>query len=315
MKKFIKHLILYLFFAVFVYTVLVIILGETSPEFFKKNLNYNLGSYGHTYTRFKNVDHVKDIDILFIGSSHTYRGFDPRYYQDEGYEVFNLGSSAQTHIQTNVLLKRYLDQLNPKLAIYEVYPYMFCLDGVESSIDLISNDVNDIYSLEMGLKLNHLKVYNTLIYGFYRDLFNRNKNFTEKKKKGSDTYIEGGFVEREPRFFFTRDTSFSDRRWWIRQEQIDAFGENLAMLKKRGIQIILVQTPITSNFYKAYTNYDEFNKRMKNYGTYYNFNEMLNLDDSLHFMDKHHMNHNGVKVFNETLLEIIKQDSPEFSMN
>jgi len=82
------------------------------------------------------------VDILFLGSSHSYRGFNPQYFS--GYKTFNLGSSAQTPIQTNLLLKRYLHQLNPKTIVYEVYPISLSIDGVESSSDIIANDHHPI---------------------------------------------------------------------------------------------------------------------------------------------------------------------------
>ena len=80
---------------------------------------------------------IKNVDVLFLGSSHAYRGFDPRIFRKRGYSSFNLGSSAQTPSQTKVWLKRYLKHLNPKIVIYEVYPGTFSSDGIEASLDLV----------------------------------------------------------------------------------------------------------------------------------------------------------------------------------
>ena len=44
---------------------------------------------------------------------------------------------------------------------------------------------------------------------------------------------------------------------------------------------------------------------MQSYGTYYNFNEMISLDDSLHFYDSHHLNQNGVNIFNAKLIDVL----------
>ena len=82
------------------------------------------------FTRLKEVKTVKNVDILFLGSSHTYRGFDTSIFHDCGYSAFNLGSSSQTPIQTLTLANRYLKQLNPKLVVLEVYPGNFTGDGV-----------------------------------------------------------------------------------------------------------------------------------------------------------------------------------------
>jgi hypothetical protein len=38
------------------------------------------------YSRLSEIKNYKDIDILFLGSSHTYRGFDTRIFLDSGYK-------------------------------------------------------------------------------------------------------------------------------------------------------------------------------------------------------------------------------------
>lgn len=39
---------------------------------------------------------------------------------------------------------------------------------------------------------------------------------------------------------------------------------------------------------------------MKSYAiTYYNYNELLEMTDSLHFCEKDHLNQNGIAIFNE----------------
>ena len=42
-----------------------------------------------------------------------------------------------------------------------------------------------------------------------------------------------------------------------------------------------------------------------NSSEYYNFNTLLNLEDSLHFYDSHHLNQTGVERFNTKLIEIL----------
>lgn len=47
----------------------------------------------------------------------------------------------------------------------------------------------------------------------------------------------------------------------------------------------------------------------QSYGKYYNFNEFIQMDDSLHFYDVDHLNQGGVNIFNEKLLDILRKDS------
>jgi hypothetical protein len=85
--------------------------------------------------------------------------------------------------------------------------------------------------------------------------------------------------------------------WEFREKQFDAFKRNLDKLKAMKISYILVQAPITSQLYKSHTNNAYFDNKMKTYGDYYNFNGKLNLVDSLHFYDEHHLNQKGVELF------------------
>lgn len=301
MNKFLKSLLLFFIINLIVYAFLLFVWGHVFTQKFKPNLIYLQGSYGHTYTRFKEVKTKKNIDILFLGSSHAYRGFDPRIFKD--YITFNLGTSSQTPIQTKILLDRYLTQLNPKIIIYAISPNAFIGDGVESSLDIISNDKNDWNSIKLALEINHIKVYNTLIYSFEKELLNLNRNFFEPQKKGEDLYISGGFVEKKNKYYSNQINK--NKKWDFNPESFKHFEKILLLLKKRNIKLILVKTPTTNSLYNSYTNNEFFDRKMSTYGKYYNFNKILQLDDSLDFYDANHLNQNGVKIFNKKLVEIL----------
>jgi len=304
-KRFILKLLAFIPFAFIIYVVLVCLWGDFAPGFAMKNLSYRLGGIGHLHSRLAEVKKVKDVDVLVLGSSHAYREFDPRIFKKAGYTMFNLGSSAQTPIQTKVLLNRYLDQLNPKIVIYEVFPKTFSIDGVESALDVISNDVNDIHSLKMCVKTMHIKVFNTLLYGFYRDLTGRNKSFVEKKHAGQDTYISGGYLEKDIETF--KHKRYEKQAWDFQENQFDDFRENINLLKSKGVKLYLVNSPIAPAYYKSYTNNHLFDKRMKQFGNYYDFNKILKLDDSLYFYDADHLNQNGVDIFDDKILSIMQK--------
>ncbi|HFC01066.1 MAG TPA: hypothetical protein ENJ53_09710 [Phaeodactylibacter sp.] len=304
MKKelfhFIKKIISFLVFAFTVYVLLICLLGEMGMTPFLKNLNYPIGVHGFLFSRLQEVKTTHDVDILFLGSSHTYRGFDNRIFKKHGFSSFNLGSSNQTPLQTEVLIQRYLHSLRPKHIIYEVHPEAFTMDGVESTLHIISNDKNDFASLKMAFIENHIKVYNVLIYAFYRDFFNRNSNFTEEKIIGDDQYISGGFVEKKLHYF--EHKIYPKKQNIYIPTQWEAFDRTVHFIQKNNIQLTFVQAPVTSALYQSYTDNTDFDKKIMSYGTYYNFNEIMQLDDSLHFFDADHLNQNGVEIFNEKLL-------------
>jgi len=251
----------------------------------------------------REVKHTRDVDILVIGSSHANRGFDPRIFARAGYKMFNMGSSGQTHVQTRILLRRYLDRLNPGVILYEVFPNTFNVDGVESALDIIANDRNDLSSIRMALLLNHPKVYNALIYGFFRDLFHLNPaSVTSVKVIGGDTYVSGGYFEKGPRRFKESALDNLPARWRIRKSQLKAFEDNLSMIRERNIRLVLVQAPWTRGRYLRFQDRAAYDEKMRSYGEYYNFNKLLIMNDRLHFYDWHHMNQRGVEIFNRALI-------------
>ncbi|MFK8008970.1 MAG: hypothetical protein AB8H03_21590 [Saprospiraceae bacterium] len=290
-------------FALAFYIVAICLSGDFIPTKLTKNLIYNSGGAGHSLNRFEEVKNIKNVDILFIGSSHAYRGFDNRIFYNNDFTTFNLGSLAQTPIQTEVLLNRYLNQLNPTIAIYEVYPISFTIDGIESSMDLISNDQNDFASLKMAIDYNHIKIYNSLIYSSYRHFF-----FQKNRKQGglvigNDRYISGGFVEKLKSDFKQKPSK--TQQLIFKKKQLTVFPKNIESLTANGTKVYLVQAPITSDYYNSFSNLSEFDSLMNSYGEYSDFNNLIELTDSLHFFDAHHLNQKGVEIFNKKLLEVI----------
>jgi hypothetical protein len=300
MKKFLKSILLFLPFAIVFYFVLFIIWGDFMPSLFQKKIKYEMGSYGHMYTRVREIKNYKNPDVLILGGSHAYRGFDVRILKQAGYRAFILASSSQTPIQTKLLLERYLDTINPKFIIYEVYPGAFCSDGVESSVDLIANDVNDSLNLEMARAINSSVTYHTLLYKAYRDLMGRDLNFKEPVVKDDDTYISGGYVERKMQYY--KPEKFNTQKWKVKANQFEAFKQIVNIIKRKKIRLVLVCAPIPPTHYNAFINNAEFDNYMRRYADYYNFNTMMHLNDSLYFNDNNHLNQEGVKLFNKELL-------------
>jgi hypothetical protein len=94
-------------------------------------------------------------------------------------------------------------------------------------------------------------------------------------------------------------------QWQINPYQLKAFKEVVKILKDRNIKLYLVQAPVTKSLYNSISGNREFDKLMCSYGEYYNFNEHLQLNDSLNFYDAHHLNKYGVDIFNKKILESI----------
>jgi len=307
MRNFINRTITFLLYAVIFYLVIVILTGLIVPLRVTKNLKYRIGSNGFLNTRIKELKNYGETDLLIVGSSRTYRGFDPRIFEQYGIRSFSLGSSAQTPMQTNILLKRYFDLIDPELVIFEVSPENLSSDGVESALDLIANDKNDLYTVSMALKLNNIKVYNTLIYGIFRDLFDLNKNFKEQPNREGDTYVSGGFVENH--LIGDPESRNFESEIYFRDYQKSEFLKILDFLKAKEVPVILVRVPVTKYRYTKVINNLEIDNYFRSSGIYINGMDIVHLSDSLDFSDSHHMNQTGVEKFNRSLIDHLYQNN------
>lgn len=310
MKRFLIHIVLFIGVSTIVYSGLLITWGELMPKKLRPNLKYKIGGFGFTYTRLQEVKNTKNIDILFLGSSHTYRTFDNRVFSKHGYSSFNLGSMAQSPLQTEVLVKRYLNQLNPKLIIYESYPGNLSRDGIESGIDIITNDYIDGDIIKMGFHQNDLLIYNALIYGIYKDLKGDKKSYKEPLIQEDESYVSGGFVEKELSYY--KKQNHPDKNWKENPKQLKAFKRIIDYIKEQKYPVVFIHAPTTKIFYKARKNNLYYDSLISSYGKYFNLNELLNVDDSLHFFDYHHLNVKGAEIASEYVIGLIK-DRPEFN--
>lgn len=333
MKKFLRSLILFIPFAAVFYLLMLMGWGSIMPDEWKKNLNYRRGASGFAYTRFMEAKKSGTTEVLFAGSSHAYRGFDPRIFKEYGFTSFNLGSSSQTPLQTASLLEKYLDRFVPATVVYEVYPYTFSSDGVESALDVIANDDIDAGSCKMAFVTNNIKVYNTLLYGCLKRMIFNEEMLTEKltstgrnKDVISHTaYIKGGFMEYSMEHAGTKGvaTGFAvinpaaeksmlseagivhtkEGRWAPKEYQIGSFEKTLDLLRSKNIRVILVQAPVHSKYYSMIKCNDEIDAYFRSKGEYYNFNTLMPFDDTADFADYHHLNQQGVRKMNITLIE------------
>ena len=296
MKRFLLRLLFYVCVYVILHVVVVCAVGPFVTF-------YRPESGGHLFSRTKEIPNYKNPDVLFLGSSHAYRGFDPRVFDQAGIASFNLGSSSQTPMQTEVLLKKYLDEIQPKFIVFDVFPIVFQLDGIESTADLISCDHIDSSICKMAFKSGNVKVINTLIYGLCQEYVRDIRNtLNERKIIDGDQYVPGGYVERLTDSMYLDDGSTDVRMIKILPEQLSAFGRCIQMIQDRGIPFLLVQAPLPQRIYHNLLNYNEFKKTIAAYGNYIDFNEVLQLDDSC-FYDEDHLNQKGVELYNHCLIE------------
>lgn len=309
MRTFLKKLLYFIPVSLVGYYLFIVLSAYTLPNHFRPNVVFNPFKQQFFNARLAEASTVSDVDLLFLGSSHAYRGFDPRIFAEQGYRSFNLGSSSQTPKQTEILLDRYLAQLNPKLVLYEVYPLTFEIDGIESTIGLVSAAQNDYQSTWLAISTGNFKAINTLMVGQTHQWLFSEDDSKELPTTKIDRYIQGGYVERKLMHFSPPESADSVRWNWT-DDQLQAFERVLSKFEELEIPYLLVFAPISDYDYTAHTNNAEFDSLMQSYGSYINFNEQLQLNDSLHFYDANHLNQAGVELFNEAVLDVLEVEKP-----
>jgi hypothetical protein len=266
-----------------------------------RNVTYTLGGADFLYTKAREVREHSGMDVLFLGSSHAYRTFDPRIFDRYGINTFNLGSSNQSLLQTEVLLGM-IDTLKPRLVVLEVHPDIVAIDGVEASIYQVCNVEPSWRMVPMVLRTKNMKVYCTAVYALLHNSFSSSfKHFTESES-GGNRYAGRGFVERDVEHFAPTPVPADTIR--MRGDQLSALRRCVSILRKREVPYILLEVPDTKVQTAAYINLGEFHTTMKQYGNFY-YIPMDELDDSLHFYDVTHLNQDGVALYDEFIYDTL----------
>lgn len=303
-KKVFKNVYFFLFLLPVIYVIMLILWGDFGPDYLKSNLSYQNRGSGHLFSRIKDVDTTKNVDILFLGSSRSYRHYDTRIYNNLGYSAFNLASSAQTFIQMEYFIEKYFEQLNPEIVVVDIYPLMFSGDGVESSLDVISNDNFDADVFSLATQELNIKLLNTLIYSLYREKFHNSNELEVDQTEfaGRNQYIAGGFVERELEITELQDATASTIT--INERQLEAFNNIMAILKNSNARIHLVCSPMHQSQYQSYSNFHILDSLASQHKLVVEkFIDLPALNEEHHFYDPYHLNQDGVEIFNEVFIK------------
>ena len=305
MKRFIKYTVLFSLTAAVAYVVLLWLLCDAG---WVRTARTEMANRGFLNTRIKDIANYHDVDVLFLGSSHSYRTFDTRFYRSQGISCFNLGSSNQTPVQTLVLLKAYLDSLCPRYVVFEVHPDIMENDGVECAVDLLTNMPLTCEASRMAWKSGNMKEINTWLYAIYNQkIRHRLESFSEDSVMDDAVYVPGGYVEIRKKEFEVK--RYPRKELTIRPEQLKALKECLAMLKEKGIPYMLVEVQDAEQLRKSFKNHEWFEKQMQALGPYRY--KILPLEDRVHFCNSNHLYIPGIKLFNEDFLIVLKKELQE----
>lgn len=309
------------FLVLYISCILIIGSNEKLCTYFPNVVFKKPGGYGNQLHRSFELDSIKNVDILFVGSSHSYRGFDPRIFEQNGINTFNLGNSQQTPVNSYFLLNEYVDRIKPKTVIIE--NYWRCLQvkdmGVESAIDLIINSPISFQKIKMAFLTKDMLVINTMIYSYFSRLFSP----IHTHLKPAPNYVKGGYVKSNKKIKPEKLASIKPSKWTIKPHQIEYLNKSIELLQSKGIETVLVMAPVTKEFLYSIKNRQEVFQEVDslvsipNGVKQFNYNlpqkfESLNLNSLSDFYDNNHMNQTGVNKFNNQLLRDLKKEVPTF---
>jgi hypothetical protein len=266
------------------------------------------GGWGQTLLRFRELENVRGLDILCVGSSHAYRGFDPRIFRARGYVAFNMGSCAQTPMNTYFLLKRHLPGIKPKLVIFELFPVVVSGDGLESTLDLLANSPPSREMLEMALAAGNPHAVNYFLQRLVRFRKHPLSGLIQSDIE-DETYIPGGYVETAMvRGRRTGETAHDIR---MSRGQLRYFSKILGLVKKSNTRLVVVIQPLPEDYLRSISNYKtavgELRRIARRHGVeILDFNEVIRLDPMLDYKDENHLNKSGVLKFNKALLDTLE---------
>ncbi|MBR1784992.1 MAG: hypothetical protein IJ760_06110 [Bacteroidales bacterium] len=303
MRKFVIHTALFLAVAAAAVTLLTWLLGGTG---LLANVTYRLGHQDFTYSRSHEADTAGPVDVLFAGSSHCYRSFDPRIFAAEGLRCFNLGSSNQTPQQTEALLHRYLRRLEPRLVVIEVHPDIIEYDGVEATLGWLCNAPPSAHNLPLLLRQPNARTFCTAIYATLHNATSAEyRNYSDPPEDvHGNRYVAGGYVERDTERW--QPQTFASDTIRPLPMQLRALRRTVGYLRRKGVDYMLVTTPDTRALTESLTNLAAFDSLMATFGPHHRLDGDC-LDDTLHFYDEGHLNQEGVAIIDKQMTALINE--------
>ncbi len=303
-----RGIIVFIFFTALFYFSLFFLLYSIKDDFGKPFIyhteDYYLQKGGNAYRTFHNFDRNKQYDIVVLGASHAYRGYDPRIFNKHGLLLYVLGTSNQSIINEYFVLKEYIRERTTRLIILDVYDECFLENGYEfeSAADMIPNLNGSVFTpLKLAFALNDFRAINMCVMR----QFNKPVPAINLDQK---QYIYNGYCENTD----------SIKKPVESDKITDQIGSTkLFYLKK------LLETAIASKIKIVAINHPNPNKNyrlqhekfmeiiqpiLKSYDVpLLDYAYVLPMDSKNHFYDYTHMNQAGVTIFNEVLINDLQR--------
>ena len=303
MGPMLKRVFLFAVFTALLYLAGVVFMAyvpiKGRPLIFRTGDYYNWPG-GDTWERFHEFDKNTRWDAVIIGSSHAYRSYDPAIFAQHGHHVFNLGSSAQTPLNSYQLIKHYLDSTNCQLLIFDVFENSFQNTGLESTADLTQNVTDDGAALGMAWALRDLRGLNMMALRMVTK--GREPYFTIPGYQGQGFLLNPDSIGSELE-------APEEKRVNLPERQRHFFEACVQLCRERGIPMV-----VSSHYARAewrgkshvvLTSY--MDSVLADTGIpYLDFTNSPGIEDRNWFIDHNHLNGAGARIFTEQLVDSLE---------
>jgi hypothetical protein len=314
--KFLRDAVLYLVTFIGVYILVIILLAAVPPLTDKiPNLKNMRGKSDFSLLRF--LDLNLDADVWVFGSSHAFRGFDPRIFASKGISIQNFGSASQHLLNSNRLLEEYLIQNHPKLVLVELdHGLMNYNASLEPTFVLMSNKYINSSIANMAKDVNHVGVWNSLAYHFvHQKIYPLEESV--QNNINNNTYIRGGFVETNIKIN-SNDVSIRTGQGHLELADVNfSFAERIVDLcNKHDVELVFYSAPKAKCWTSGYSNINEVDSLFLGFSETQNVSFIggvndgayleIGLIDSTDFFDSNHLTQTGVIKYNHYVINILK---------
>lgn len=246
-------------------------------------------------------------EVLILGSSRAYRHFNSDFLSKTlGMKVFNLGYDASGLETQLVLLEYYLkNNITPKIIVWEYnYGFLNFDPTVYEFIDLIplvDDPIVSDYLIDHKIISERLLYFPLFRYLVYKKLIKKGLDNLSRDMPFKDYKIQDLDWDKRDFENLYLNSDYSIKKE-ISNEYLSQYGEIINRLKKNGVQVVMVFTPIYNGVYQKEDDkklllnfYDSlfFSAKVLNF----NYNDSDLSNDTLNFYSILHMNKTGVESF------------------
>lgn len=280
------------------------------------------------------------LDMVFIGSSHSYCTFDPEII--DGYlntNSWQLGTPSQHPDTSYYLLQEVYNYQTPKIVVMELYWDVlddeFEPKQADSLFEVLKNEsLEEEYIAKVFPPGDKVK-YSLPAIRYQQDYNAYEANKMEKameekygvakkeveKANGVEYYQGKGYVYCDitmPQGEYDRTNQFKyfDGNDWIFNSTQKKYLEKIIELcNSKGTKLIFVTAPVANVSMHFIQNYDKVNRKVKGFAgehgiAYIDYN-LINAEEKLlineNFRDDAHLNHSGVEIVDEHFAQWFKE--------